>query len=122
MTNSPNNEHPTVEAPSIVPSMGDSDAAIRVPALTFDPDAYREFLAGSDVSESQRQEFLRALWDILVGFVDLGFGIHPLNHVSQNTNTLEPDSREALCSEDISSIKREEVADRFMRSAAKVDS
>lgn len=122
MSHRPNNEHPTVDAPSIIPTVADADTAIRAPALTFDPDAYREFLADCGLSEIQQQEFLSALWTIIVGFVDLGFGIHPINHVSQNAKTLEPDSSEALSSQDTSSNNREKVADRFMRSAARMDS
>lgn len=46
--------------------------------LTLDVSLYEKHLADSDMTQEQKQEFLEALWTIIVGFVDLGFGIHPL--------------------------------------------
>jgi len=48
------------------------------PALTLDVALYEGYLEDSDLTEDQRRDFLEALWSILVGFVDLGFGVHPL--------------------------------------------
>ncbi len=44
-------------------------------SLTLDAARYDEYLADSDLTEEQKQEFLEALWNIIVSFVDLGFGI-----------------------------------------------
>ena len=48
------------------------------PVLTVDVEAYQAFLDTSDLSDEQKEEFLLALWSIVVSFVDIGFGIHPL--------------------------------------------
>jgi hypothetical protein len=48
------------------------------PVLTLDVALYEQYLAEGGLSEEQKREFLEALWTIIVGFVDLGFGIHPL--------------------------------------------
>lgn len=53
------------------------------PALTLDIALYESYLQDSDITEDQRHEFLKALWSIVVGFVDLGFGIHPLQQTGQ---------------------------------------
>jgi hypothetical protein len=50
--------------------------------LTIDLKAYEPYLADSDLTEEQKQEFLQALWSIIVAFVDLGFDIHPVQQVS----------------------------------------
>ncbi len=47
-------------------------------ALTLDVSAYENYLENADLSEGQKREFLEALWSIIVGFIDLGFEIHPL--------------------------------------------
>lgn len=47
------------------------------PAITVDYAAYAHFLEGSDLSEDQKQALLQSLWNIVVGFVSLGFGVHP---------------------------------------------
>lgn len=51
------------------------------PTLTVDVEKYQAFLDGSDMTEVQKQEFLQALWSIIVSFVELGFGVHPLQEV-----------------------------------------
>lgn len=50
-------------------------------ALAFDPDSYRHYVEGYDLSETEQQELLSALWQIIVQFVDMGLGLHPLQQV-----------------------------------------
>ena len=57
------------------PSAEDSSSCKR---LTIDLKAYEPYLADSDLTEEQKQEFLKTLWSIVVSFVDLGFDIHPV--------------------------------------------
>ena len=51
------------------------------PSLTIDYALYEKYLAESDWSESEKREFITTLWSIIVNFVDLGFGVHPLQQV-----------------------------------------
>lgn len=46
--------------------------------ISIDVQAYAHFLDGSDLSAAQKEEFLQALWSIIVEFVSLGFGVHPI--------------------------------------------
>jgi len=48
------------------------------PVLRLDVSLYEKHLAGSDMTEAEKREFLETLWSIIVGFVDLGFGIDPV--------------------------------------------
>lgn len=48
------------------------------PSLTIDWDAYLPFFEDEDISEEHKREMIEALWSIMVSFVDLGFGIHPV--------------------------------------------
>lgn len=48
------------------------------PSLAIDIDKYQAYLDGSDLTPAQKEDFLRALWSIVVAFVDLGFGVHPV--------------------------------------------
>lgn len=48
------------------------------PALTIDWDTYLPFFENEDISEEHKRELIEALWTIMVSFVDLGFGIHPV--------------------------------------------
>lgn len=46
--------------------------------LTLDFARYEAMLDDPDLSEEQRLEFLETLWSIIVSFVDLGYGVHPM--------------------------------------------
>ncbi len=46
--------------------------------LSIDYEKYEHYLEDYDLTEAQKQEFLQALWNIIVNFVDLGFGVHPV--------------------------------------------
>ncbi len=117
-------QHTTIDAPSIVPDSGmpelSSDAP-RFPALQLDINAYDAFVADADLSEAQRRELLTALWEIIVGFVDLGFGLHPIQHVIHDTKIVETDSTSVLGSKDISE-QSIEVAALFSEHAGSSDS
>ncbi len=55
------------------------------PTLTIDWELYGKYLDESDLSDAEKREFLETLWSIVVSFVDLGFGVHPLQQVTDNT-------------------------------------
>ena len=52
------------------------------PALKLDVERYEKMLNDCDLTEEQRQEFLETIWTIIVGFVDLGYDIHPLQQAT----------------------------------------
>lgn len=54
------------------------------PALTIDYALYEKHLDECDLTDEQKQEFLDTLWSVIVGFVDLGFGVHPLQQGAPN--------------------------------------
>lgn len=47
--------------------------------LSIDVAKYQAFLDGSGLAPEQKEEFLRAMWSIVVTFVDLGFAVQPLD-------------------------------------------
>lgn len=55
-----------------------SQAIAKRPVITLDVSLFEEYLADSSLTDDQKREFLEVLWSIIVGFVDLGFGIHPV--------------------------------------------
>lgn len=65
------------------------------PTLSVDVERYQHFLDDSDLSEAQKAEFLQSLWNIMISFVELGFGVHPLQEVcgkDAGTSTLSTDA------------------------------
>ncbi len=46
--------------------------------IHVDVEKYQHLLDDSGMSEAQKREVLEALWSMIVAFVDLGFGVHPV--------------------------------------------
>ena len=61
------------------------------PVITVDYERYAHFLEDADLTEEQKQQFLESLWRIIVSFVDLGFGVHPVQQAQQACGELEDD-------------------------------
>lgn len=51
------------------------------PTLSIDWEAYLLFFEDDDIPDEQKQELIETLWSIVVSFVDLGFGVHPVQQV-----------------------------------------
>ena len=47
-------------------------------AIQFDAREFAHFLADVDATEAQKLEYIETLWTIVLQFIDMGFGIHPL--------------------------------------------
>lgn len=61
------------------------------PRLEIDIQKYQAYLDGSGLTPTQKEDFLRALWSIMVAFVDLGFGVHPVQQAcGQVEKSLDP--------------------------------
>ena len=50
----------------------------RPKVLSLDTALFQHRLDQSGMSEDEKSEYLQILWSIIVQFVDLGYGIHPL--------------------------------------------
>lgn len=55
------------------------------PSITVDWDRYGQYLEESDLSDAEKRAFLETLWSIVVSFVDLGFGVHPVQQACENS-------------------------------------
>ena len=59
------------------------------PTVTVDVEKYQAFLDGADMTEEEKEEFLQALWSIIVSFVELGFGVHPVQAAGEQATEFE---------------------------------
>jgi hypothetical protein len=50
----------------------------------------------TNLSEVQKREFLEALWSIVIAFVDMGFGVHPVQSVYSDLQEGHRDMVECL--------------------------
>lgn len=56
-------------------------------ALTLDIDRYQGLLDDLALLPEQREDLIRALWEIICGFVDLGFRVSPLQQSCGDVDT-----------------------------------
>tara|TARA_R110002049_G_scaffold299134_1_gene489238 strand:+ start:3966 stop:4325 length:360 start_codon:yes stop_codon:yes gene_type:complete len=63
------------------PTISKTFAASSQRVLTVDVERYQSYLDGLDVSDERKEEFLRAMFSIVMTFVELGFGVSPTQQV-----------------------------------------
>jgi hypothetical protein len=63
-------------------------------AIQFDAQEFAHFLAESDLTHEQKLEYIQTIWGIVLQFIDLGFGIHPVQQACGQF-----DDAAALCSD-----------------------
>lgn len=47
-------------------------------AIQFDAQEFAHFLDESDLTHEQKLEYIQTIWGIVLQFIDMGFGIHPI--------------------------------------------
>ena len=73
-------------------TLGQRFDASAKPLVTVDVEKYQHFLDNTAMTPAQKQAFLQDLWSIVVAFVELGFGVHPLQEVcGQNEESDQAD-------------------------------
>lgn len=74
------------------------------PSITVDVERYQAYLDGSDMTQAEKEDFLQALWTIIVGFVEMGFGVHPLQEVcgkdAKGGSKTAAEAFDAVCSDE----------------------
>ena len=67
------------------------------PSLSVDWELYAAMLEESDMPIEQQKELIETLWSIVVGFVDLGFDLHPVQQIcGQSDDPLSDDPPDLL--------------------------
>jgi len=83
--NDKTNEPAQTIASDIISTQGNESLTPK-PSISIDWDYYAEFLKDVDLSDEEKHEFLQALLSIQIGFVDLGFNVHPAQLAVKNHN------------------------------------
>ncbi len=59
--------------------------------VQIDVEKYQAYLDDPSLSDAQKEEIIHALWTIIVTFVELGFGVHPVQQAcGQLENERDP--------------------------------
>ena len=62
--------------------------------LPFEADRYMEFVGDCEMTDAQKTEFLRVLWDIMATFVRLGFDVDSVLPQFKEASEIAPDTLE----------------------------
>jgi hypothetical protein len=54
--------------------------------LHFDAAEFMQYIVDENLSEAEAVELLRAIWEIVVAFVDLRYGFSPLQHLVDSSS------------------------------------
>tara|TARA_R110002072_G_scaffold150788_2_gene299364 strand:- start:5800 stop:6165 length:366 start_codon:yes stop_codon:yes gene_type:complete len=92
------------------------------PALSLDWEAFGEHLEASDLTDDQKREFIEVLWSLVVNFVDLGFGIHPLQLVMENSCEQQAEIAKFIASDSSPVLSSEDRSTSEFNAAAKAHS
>lgn len=87
-------------------------------ALTFDPAEFAAHVAPLNLTDEQANELLGAIWSIMVAFVDLGFGIHPVQQAQNASNGHVNNSDSALDHESALVVSYRETFNTFQQDKA----
>lgn len=79
--------------------------------LKYDPELFRPFVQGMDLSASQQDALLEAVWLVIVGVIDLGFGQHGSGPSDSNPLAVDSSSVLALVSTSKTSNAEDAKAD-----------
>lgn len=67
------------------------------PTMRVDVERYQKYLDDSDMSAAEKEEFLQTLWQIMMSFVELGYGVHPLQEVcGKDAGTVSGRAKDAM--------------------------
>ncbi|AKO96662.1 hypothetical protein MALG_01478 [Marinovum algicola DG 898] len=92
------------------PFMGDEFSRVANKTLTIDVAKYQEYLDGADMTPKQKEDYLRAVWTVVMTFVELGFGVHPLQEVwgkdGDNRGDAPINGQDAVCLSDPKKLTR----------------
>ena len=68
-------------------------------ALKLDVAKYQAYLDSADLTEAEKRQFLETMWNLMVGFIDLGFSIEPeetCGQISEAASNLSDDGPELV--------------------------
>lgn len=101
-------KHEEIKAPDLA---GALHHAANEKRLEVDVERYEAYLDDPSLSQEQKAEFIEALWTIVTAFVELGFGVHPVQQAcGQIENGTDPAE---TAGSDVVTSKHTELSETF---------
>lgn len=84
--------------------------------LQVDTAKYQEYLDDPDLSNEQKEQIVEALWTIIIAFVDLGYGVSPLQEACGKLSEINDESGET--DDDLLRVDADTLTQTFSNHAA----
>lgn len=55
------------------------------PVVEFDYTRYAEMLEETEMADDDKRALIEALWSVITGFVEMGFGVHPVQQAMEES-------------------------------------
>lgn len=75
------------DCPDLAEAMNKAASADHSGWLEIDLDHYQSYLDDPALTPNQKKEIVGALWTIITAFVELGFGVHPVQQACGKPET-----------------------------------
>ncbi|MDZ4055892.1 MAG: hypothetical protein U1D69_02835 [Polynucleobacter sp.] len=56
--------------------------------IKVDVERYQSYLDDTGMTDQQRKDFLQAMWLVMMSFVEMGFEVHPIQHVCGKASSI----------------------------------
>ena len=96
-----------------MPDENSTHTPIKPPSLQVDWEVYAQMLEASDWSDARKREFIETMWSLVMTFVDLGYGIHPIQQACGESNSLDE-----IIKADMLSLPQSKSKTEFNKSAS----
>ena len=60
--------------------------------IKVDVERYQSYLDDTGMTDQQKKDFLQAMWLVMMSFVELGFEVHPIQHVCGKASSIGNES------------------------------
>jgi hypothetical protein len=104
------------------PNGGAAPQSTGAPALSLDWELFGTYLEASDLTDAQKREFIETLWSLVVSFVDLGLGLHPLQLIAGNSCEQRAEISRLLAPNSPAVVSSTMTPNQTFNAAAEVDS
>lgn len=56
--------------------------------IKVDVERYQSYLDDTSMTDQQKKDFLQAMWLVMMSFVEMGFEVHPIQHVCGKASSI----------------------------------
>lgn len=108
----------TADADTPTPETSGTNNEKAWPTLTIDYALYDKYLEGANLSDEEKREFLDTLWNVIVAFVDMGFGVHPVQQICEQALDLSDQRFGGMLESKVDSRSKESKESKEFSTAA----